>query len=1132
MSFISERPLYSNSGDAFSSPFAQRGSLSPPVKVRGGEAVADAVQLQEKPADSPKPPSVDKNALSGDFRSIRGIPNWLLDTLDEYKLPVPRPLQERSLHLLSKHCNVMTVSGRREGRGVTMAIGGLGKLNFACRGLQVVICTVDTAAGNMISEYMRSMLRKSLKDADAVSESAWHTMILSATDTTEIADNIERLSSAGMRSEPYCMAVVGSPSRLRELIELDAVDLAPLRFFGIHHTSEFATEATTPDLAAIASSLPPNVQMLAMLDKPLPVSGFDASILGDSPLTFEQEPSEKPRFVMQYHVSVKEKGRFEAVGQICESNPGEKIILICESKRTCENLARSMQLTRFGRGRTVYIHGGFTNAVKEEAAELFCNGVYPLLVTTDAILEVMPFQTVRLVVGYDAPPSSIAHVNRTTLLSPLVEGSSLITLYTPSDRRSGGLSRAGTPARLDTIPNLLTKTRTPLATTTNTTQDRPKWKRITERERPVRKVVQKQPLRAPPTPPLKKWAPSTKWGTRDPGPSPKKPSQTPPTPSRKKWFPAGSWDLNNLRHMVQSPTQTQRKYSASSSYKEEPTPIPPPLPALAPPTPPTATYNPAARHLEFASSRKQPPPKPAALKLPDTATDTEDEVQGTEAGVDDSLEEATQPVEPRYMEEEQEQDEVLQEESSLEEPESIQAEHTRRWETEDQQFAQGEGSLSLAEEAQMSQSSSHASEAREQMSQSSSSHARVGREQMSQSSSSHAAEAHEQMSQSSSSHAREAREQVSQSSSSRTEARERVSQSSSSHARVGREQMSQSSSSHAEEAREQMSQSSSSHARVGREQMSQSSSSHAAEEAREQMSQSSSSHAEEAREQASQSSSSHTGEAREQISQSSSSHAEEARKQISQAFSSHAREQMSQSSSSHAEEAREQISRSSSHVSRESSHTTRQSSTLSQQVQREEALEGNASRSSSASQVTTRSKSSSVHKSSDSSFGREGLTLQMEVDSFLPEERMLSEMFMVADEDGNGLISFEELKTLLYETTGEELTRNQYGQLLDDDEVQPSGLVLFGFLKSCLDRTRGVQAVYSEWKKTMAEEEYYDSFQNMSFQRLETEGEDDIELNDEEAPSFRRLTSRKSSSMHSILKSIRSVNSEKSLTSM
>eukprot|EP01059_Diplonema_ambulator_P008861 TRINITY_DN18628_c0_g1_i1.p1 TRINITY_DN18628_c0_g1~~TRINITY_DN18628_c0_g1_i1.p1 ORF type:complete len:841 (+),score=266.19 TRINITY_DN18628_c0_g1_i1:247-2523(+) len=347
------------------------------------------------------------------------------------------------------------------------------------------------------------------------------------------------------------MAVVGLPERVRLLLDEDAFSLSSLRFYGVHYTEEYAYRTTPTALAGIASHFPPNVQCLAMLDTPLSDSSFDPSCLGTSPIVLDQADTAPPAtHIKQYMVSVKDRSKLSIVSQICATNPQDKIIFLCQSKRTCEQLARNMQLSPSGRGCTVFVHGGLSASIKREAIECFTSGQYPFLVTTDAILEQVRFPHVRLVVGYDLPASSIAHINRTCLLTPFIEGSALITLCSPSERKSGGF----VPTNQESYPGL-SHARTPLAQTTNT--PKPQWKSITARDPPLPQERKKVEV---PCPPKKKWTPTKEWGIRpQPQQQQRKKFEIQSPSSKQAWTPSAKWNSSvQLRDAEAERTRTPK----------------------------------------------------------------------------------------------------------------------------------------------------------------------------------------------------------------------------------------------------------------------------------------------------------------------------------------------------------------------------------------------------------------------------------------------------------------------------------------------------------------------------------------------------------------------------------------------
>ena len=385
------------------------------------------------------------------FAAIGSVPIWLAQSLEMHGFVEANALQRECFTALAENKKVLSCSGRRSGRAIALVSTSLANLDCSLQAVQILISTNSVAVGKGITRLLRDVLRRSVQQN--LSEDMWEHIVVNLEDG-KLSTNVDKLRRNGSIGMPVSLVVVGSPKLLSDLIARNQFSISHLRYFGVHWSEKNATQIDAQSLLDVEQYFPANqIKIVMCSDAPQPQLQEAAHQLsGDLQIVnLKSNPSRNiplgiassDRKAQQLHVSINETYKLEFTESTAEyiepdGHKANKIIIICNSKRKSELVSRNLQVSKVGRGQTGVVHHGLPEQLCSKAIRCFNNNTFRILVTTDPYLEII-YNSVRvrprIVVGFDFPESALIHVNRTRIVTNLMDGY-VISLCTDEDASS------------------------------------------------------------------------------------------------------------------------------------------------------------------------------------------------------------------------------------------------------------------------------------------------------------------------------------------------------------------------------------------------------------------------------------------------------------------------------------------------------------------------------------------------------------------------------------------------------------------------------------------------------------------------------------------------------------------------
>jgi superfamily II DNA/RNA helicase len=207
--------------------------------------------------------------------------------------------------------------------------------------------------------------------------------------------------------------VVGTPGRLLDLVDRDALDLSHIKVLVLDEADKMLDLGFLPDVERIlaetpelrqtmlfSATMPGEIVTLARRHMRHPVN-IRAESAGDTstvPTTAQ--------FVYQTH----DLDKPEIVARILQAENCTRVMIFCRTKRAAQRLADDLASRGFA---AASIHGDLNQLAREKALRRFREGRIHVLVATDVAARGIDVEGVSHVINYECPEDEKVYVHRT-----------------------------------------------------------------------------------------------------------------------------------------------------------------------------------------------------------------------------------------------------------------------------------------------------------------------------------------------------------------------------------------------------------------------------------------------------------------------------------------------------------------------------------------------------------------------------------------------------------------------------------------------------------------------------------------------------------------------------------------------
>lgn len=326
----------------------------------------------------------------------------LLRGLDGMGISTPTPIQQASLPATLAGRDVVGIAPTGTGKTLSYVIPlaqhllaapppkrpGRG-VDPARRLRALVLCPVRELA-QQVAEEGRNLLKGSVLRSRAVyGKSALRPQ------KDMIADGVD--------------LVVGTPGRLRELIDCGAMSLAHVRHVVVDEGDRMLDMGFLPQVRHLLDRVPKERQMMFFsATMPPPVSRLAADFL-DTPYRVEIGANTVVDHVGQKSIHVPEILKVPVLLSLLKGDSRRGVIVYARTRRRAGWVATALRRNDLSVG---LVHGNRSQAQRQLAIQRFTDGDLAVLVATDVAARGLHIPAIRTVINYDLPVSVEEYVHR------------------------------------------------------------------------------------------------------------------------------------------------------------------------------------------------------------------------------------------------------------------------------------------------------------------------------------------------------------------------------------------------------------------------------------------------------------------------------------------------------------------------------------------------------------------------------------------------------------------------------------------------------------------------------------------------------------------------------------------------
>jgi ATP-independent RNA helicase DbpA len=226
--------------------------------------------------------------------------------------------------------------------------------------------------------------------------------------------------------------VVGTPGRLRALVDKDQLVLDGLRVLVLDEADRMLEMGFEDDLRALMKRLPRKRQTLMFsATYPAEIEEISAAYQREPMrVSVDNEMDAGQIEQLLYEVGIRAEDRIRAVVALLATHKPESTLVFCNTKEECNTLTAALQ--RAG-ARAMALHGDLEQRDRDEVLVLFANRSCSVLVATDVAARGLDIGGLDCVINYELSTNASTHLHRVGRTGRAGQRGLALSLYRADD---------------------------------------------------------------------------------------------------------------------------------------------------------------------------------------------------------------------------------------------------------------------------------------------------------------------------------------------------------------------------------------------------------------------------------------------------------------------------------------------------------------------------------------------------------------------------------------------------------------------------------------------------------------------------------------------------------------------------
>jgi ATP-dependent RNA helicase DeaD len=317
-----------------------------------------------------------------------GLNSEILKILEKKGISCPTEIQAKSLPSSLKGRDVIGSSATGSGKTLAFSCPIIEKLEPANKVRALILTPTRELAEQVSTAFSEFASYKKLK-------------VLSIYGGVSIENQIRKLSTADV--------VVGTPGRILDHLNRRTLDLKDIEFLVLDEVDRMLDMGFRDDVEKIISQCPKKRQTLlfsATLD-----GGIEqlAKKYTNDAMVVSVESHVDPSKLTQVYYDVPDYKKFSLLVHLLKNENSHLVMVFCNTRRNVDFVAKNLKLSDV---KVRAIHGGLTQAKRNQMLEDFTDTKVGVLVCTDVAARGLDISGVSHVYNYDIPASRDDYIHR------------------------------------------------------------------------------------------------------------------------------------------------------------------------------------------------------------------------------------------------------------------------------------------------------------------------------------------------------------------------------------------------------------------------------------------------------------------------------------------------------------------------------------------------------------------------------------------------------------------------------------------------------------------------------------------------------------------------------------------------
>ncbi|SNR82624.1 DEAD/DEAH box helicase [Desulfurobacterium atlanticum] len=323
--------------------------------------------------------------------SFKDLSSDVQASLEERGFKEPTPIQKEAIPLALEGCDIVGQAQTGTGKTAAFGIPIIEKLKNV-KGVKALILVPTRELALQVSDELSSIAKKRRLG------------IYSIYGGVSIGKQISLLKSG------RCNVLVGTPGRVKDLIDRGVLDLSGVRFVVLDEADQMLDMGFIKDIEYILKKTPVERQtMLFSATLPVEIKKLISRYLKSNYKTVRVGKSLITPKVNQKIIFVKSGDKLKALEKLLKENRKETTIVFVKTRKDAADLERSLQNKGI---EARAIHGNLTQRQRENVMNAFRKGRVKVLVATDVAARGIDVKDVGMVINYELPENPEIYVHR------------------------------------------------------------------------------------------------------------------------------------------------------------------------------------------------------------------------------------------------------------------------------------------------------------------------------------------------------------------------------------------------------------------------------------------------------------------------------------------------------------------------------------------------------------------------------------------------------------------------------------------------------------------------------------------------------------------------------------------------